>query len=261
MEIFAILATCISEFKLICACENQGKKLVKSLQFLSSQKLDQIDDALKIDIVSFLQDLWHHPVLLEDCIIVSGLIFSKLNSAMEYSKLLSIANIDQCPQKEWISMALLRGIISSTASKRPEQLKFLTRISLLEIDSALLNNRSILISRHLENLLSLFEIERSLDCYDQLWAGKQIVLLVGRTVRLNADIVDYKSRDLVKWHLNYLSVCVNYQDKEKFVLSILDCLPESSKVSLQIYAALCAIDFESTSIYERIFKLSLPCLK
>lgn len=264
MEIFDILTACVSEFQIVCANESNGKPLVKQMQALSSQNFDYIQDKedFRRQVMIFLQNLWTHQILLEDCILVSGLIFSKLyqSSSSDYNNLLEIARIEDSPHREWVSMSILRGIIFSNSSGRSEDLKHLVQVTLCEIDTCIIQNRSVLISRHLENLLSLFAAEEKLLSYDHRWTGQQIVLLVSRTVRLKADLVDYKSRDLVKWHLSHLQAHGSDKDKENFASAIMECLPEKNKVSLQIFSAICSVTLENSCIYESIFRLSLPCL-
>ena len=256
-RIIDLLNKCRLEFNRSTDIGYDKKKFVQLLQELSLQKFDLLNDTFYIE--KFITDIWDHPVLFEDCILVSGIIFAKLNIELEFIKICEKASIEKFKNKDWIGMSLLRGIIQDPRSKlSQEQLEHLAKSTMSSIDEA--GNRIVLICRHLENLLQIFTAEQELGCYNVNSRGHTIVHIVNRTLRLDADLTNYKSRDLIKWHLSILSKQGNSEDCVIFSSTVLDCLPEMNKISIQIYDALCSLECQDHSIHARIFKLTLPCL-
>lgn len=258
-----LLSDCKREFAVSCENGDNKRRLVKCLQDLASQHLEGIDDRREIE--EFLHSLWNCPVLLEDCILVSGIIFAKLNSQLIYSELFKKAQIHNLNNNDWIAVAFMRGILldPSLASRNisPEQLEELASITLEAIDSAITLNRTVLVSRHLENILHIYTAESKINCYDPIVRGNQILSLVSRALRLNTDLTDYKSRDLVKWHLNDLGLQQNLDLEIAFAKNLLECLPEMNKISIQIFSSLSSLSSQDSFIKDQIFRLSLPCLK
>lgn len=255
-----ILNSCRLEFIKSIDNDDNNRNLVKLLQKLSIQKFDNID--LHEDIEELLTRIWKHPVVLEDCILVSGIIFAKLYPELEYSSLCEKALVENLDNSDWIKMSLIRGMIQDRDFRLfSGQLEQLGRLTASSIDDGLSRSRIVLICRHLENLLHIFNIEYDLGAYDINSRGDQIKNIIGRALRLNSDLMDHKSRDLIKFHLNVISLVGSSDDCSHFTSNILDCLPEMNKISIQIFDSLCTLKFQEQSIFLRIFKLTLPCLK
>ena len=258
---------------LLVKCENELEKsfengdnkriLVKSLQEIASRKYDDLAPAPSSQkLEKILQTLWNHSVVLEDCILVSGIIFAKLHQGLNYVELCEKAHSKSLKNEEWVTVSLMRGILLDvTVLKSQDQLNQLAEITLSAINAGLTSNRSVLISRQLEDLLSIFTFEQNLNVYDIQGRGAQIISIVNRTLRLNADLTDYKSRDLIKWHLNILSTLDNPLYYTNFAVTLLDCLPEVNKITVQICDSLCSFNFQNYSIPTRILAIITPCLK
>lgn len=255
-SIAKLLAECENEFIISRENGDNKRRLVKFLQDLASHPLDQIDNINQIE--CFLQSLWNCPILSEDCILVSGIIFAKLNPGIHYSDLCEKSQIVHHRNGDWVSAAIIRGILLSSQNSC-EQLNELVNVTLKAIDVAILNNRTVLISRLLENVLQVYTAELKMNCYNSTHRGEQILSIVNRTLLLKSDLTDYKSRDLVKWHLNALQNNLNYQ--VEFAKNLLEYLPEVNKISIQIYYSLCCLNFQDSFIQNHIFELCLPCIK
>lgn len=247
------LAECGAEFAISSENGDNKRKLVKLLQELSSCEIDPDEDYSEIG--KFLQCLWNHSVLLEDCILVSGLIFTKINSKLSFPEIFEKANVPSLLHGDWVTLSLIRGALFAP---NPDVLEQAEGITISAIEHAIFNNRIVLIARHLENLLNIYTTDSSHDIVSR---GQQILSIINRSLRLNSDLADYKSRDLIKFHLNVLKEKASDNERDSFANSLLDCLPEMNKVSVQILDALCILESLNFSIQTRIFKSVLPCLK
>ena len=256
-----LISKCEDELKI--AFENGDNKriLVKILQELASQKYDLVPSAQRIE--KILQNLWNHPVLLEDCILVSGIIYTKLHQGLSFLELCKKSCANHVKNEEWVTMSVMRGISLNThLPKSKDQLDQLVEITFAAINEGFTSNRSVLISCHLENLLNIFTCEKESNVYNIQVRGSQIISIINRTLRLNADLTDYKSRDLIKWHLNVLNSHQLQEEYINFATSLLDCLPEVNKITVQICDALCSFNFQDNQlITSRILNIVLPCLK
>ena len=154
-------------------------------------------------------------------------------------------------------MSLIRGSLL-TSSLSSDLLGHLEQMTISAIEEGISNNRIVLISRHLENLLQIYTLDSE---YMIELRGQRVISIVSRTLRLNSDLTDYKSRDLIKFHLNILKTQSSDIDRGSFTLGLLDCLPDMNKVSVQIFDTLCTMESLSPSIQTRIFKSVLPCLR
>lgn len=284
------------------------RKLVKSLQELTILNYESIPSHFIVEIKDLLRLIWNHPILLEDCILVSGIIFAKFSISTSfptfnsYENICELAGIQELIHSEWVGMSLLRGLLLkiSEKEKSPELLQSLALKTFSFIDEALKTNRIVLLSRHLENLLQIFTIEYTQNpiSYNLSARGQQQLVLITQTLRLKVDLVDYKSRDLIKWHLSvifkdsepiesesfvsvfesdttvYVEAVIPEESQtesepEIFIESLLTSLPEMNKISIQIYDTLLSLSSATsklskrfiTSLYTRIFDLSLPCLR
>ena len=288
------------------ATGDSTRKLVKSLQELTILNYESIPSHLSLKIKDLLRLIWNHPILLEDCILVSGIIFAKLSFSKSlppfnsYENICELAGLQELIHSEWVGMSLLRGLLLNipATEKSLELLHSLASKTFLFIDEALKTNRAVLLSRHLENLLQIFTMEytQNPSSYNISARGHQQLVLITQTLRLKVDLVDYKSRDLIKWHLSVIlkdpepkilslieSKSTNPEDSqvkftfppeseaeaEIFIESLLTSLPEMNKVSIQIYDTLLSLSSATSklskrfisSLYTRIFDLSLPCLR
>ena len=256
----SLLDRCKVEFTSSCENGDSNRKLVKLLQDLAGCTFDR--KAEPVEIENFLRTLWNHPFLLEDCILVSGIIFAKLNPTLNYSDLFEKAQVGALQHSgDWVSVALIRGLLLNN-SVSSGQLEELFGATTKAVDVGLLGNRTVLVSRHFENMLHIFNAESSLNSYNAAIRGSQILSLVSRTLRLKADLTDYKCRDLVKFHVNFLNSQQNTQTAAsliEFTNGLLECLPEMNKISIQIYCSL--IPSDSDLVQKRIFDLCVPCLK
>lgn len=253
------------EYPISCENGDSNRKLVKILQDLATRNFDQIN--AKEEMESLLKSLWDNSVLLEDCILVSGIIFAKLYPQMNYFELCQRANVDSLQQRDWVSLALMRGIFLNTAYvktiKLSTEFEELIDLTVSSIFTGIINNRIVFVSRHLENLLFIYTAELSMNLYNPNTRGNQIISIINKTLLLKSDLTDYKSRDLIKWHLNVLTnLQQNFEEKIiKFSEMLLDSLPEATKISISIYLTLGSFEFQSASVKTRIFELCLPCLK
>ena len=250
-----LLMECRNEFATSSENGDIKRKLVKLLQEMASFKLDPDQDYPEIEI--FLQSLWNNPVLLEDCILVSGLIYTKLNSRLQFAEIREKVNEHILLHGDWVTMSLIRGSLLAS-SHSSDLLSQLEGITVSAIEEGISNNRIVLISKHLENLLHIYTIDSP---YPIKYRGQQVISIVSRTLRLNSDLIDYKSRDLIKLHLNILKAQASENERDEFALDLLDCLPEMNKVSVQIFDTLCTVDSLNSSNRARIFKSILPCLR
>jgi hypothetical protein len=263
-KIIALLAKCDNELEKSFENGDNKRILVKTLQEIASEKYDLTRSAHKLE--NIFHTLWDHSVLLEDCILVSGIIFTKMNQNLNYLELSEKVKVHakSLKNEEWVYVSLIRGILlNDSVLKSQAHLNQLVEITISAINSGLTSNRSVLISRQLENLLSIFAHENILNVYDFQSRGAQIISIVNRTLRLNADLTDYKSRDLIKWHLSVLSSLsldnsIYYTD---FAAILLHSLPEVNKVTVQICDSLSAFDFKNYSIPARILTIITPCLQ
>lgn len=250
-----LLADCRNEFAVSCENGDSKRKLVKLLQELASVKIDPDHDYPEIE--SFLHSLWNNSVLLEDCILVSGLIYTKINSKLAFTEICAKADVPKLLHADWVTMSLIRGSLL-TSSLSSDLLGHLEQMTISAIEEGISNNRIVLISRHLENLLQIYTLDSE---YMIELRGQRVISIVSRTLRLNSDLTDYKSRDLIKFHLNILKTQSSDIDRGSFTLGLLDCLPDMNKVSVQIFDTLCTMESLSPSIQARIFKSVLPCLR
>lgn len=259
-KIVDLLTKCENELERAFENGDNKRSLVKILQEIASRKYDLVPVALKLE--KILQALWNHPVILEDCILVSGIIFIKLNQGLNYVELCEKVHSKSLRNEVWVTTSLMRGILlDATVLKSQDQLNQLTEITLSGINAGLKSNRIVLIARQLEDLLDIFTFEQNLNAYDIEGRGAQIISIVNRTLRLNADLTDYKSRDIIKWHLNILSTLDNPVYYTNFAVILLDCLPEVNKITVQICDSLCSFNFQNCSIPARIMAIIIPCLK
>lgn len=257
-KIVDLLAKCENELEKSFENGDNKRIVVKSLQEIASQKYDLAPYAYRLEKIFHI--LWDHSVLLEDCILVSGIIFTKMNQGISYLEICEKAK--SLKNEEWVYMSIMRGILLDHAvPKSQDQLNQLAEITISAINLGFTSNRSVLISRQLENLLSIFTLEQNLNVYDFQGRGNQIISIVTRALRLNADLTDYKSRDLIKWHLNILISLDNSIHYTNFSVTLMDCLPEANKITVQICDSLCAFDFKNNLIPMRILKLVSPCLQ
>ena len=250
-----LLVNCQAEFASSSENGDNKRKLVKLLQEMASCEIDPDQDYPEIE--KFLKSLWNNSVLLEDCILVSGLIYTKINSKLFLPEICSKVNVKSLLHNDWVVMSLIRGALLAS-SHSSDLLKQMEEMTIYAIETGISNNRIVLISRHMENLLHIYTVDTA---YNIEFRGQQINSIINRTLRLNSDLTDYKSRDLVKFHLNILKERASGYQLNKFALDLLDCLPEMNKTSVQIFDSLCTLDSLNPSIHAQIFKLILPCLR
>lgn len=251
-----LLAECRAEFATSSDNGDNKRKLVKLLQELSACEIDPDEDYPEI--CKLLQCLWNNSVLLEDCLLVSGSIFTKLNSKLSFPEIFEKATVHSLLHGDWVTMSLIRGALFAS-NRSSDVLDQAEEMTVSAIEHAIINNRLVLISRHLENLLHIYTADASYDIESR---GQQIISIINRSLRLNSDLADYKSRDLIKFHLSALKgKQTSDNERDRFGNNLLDCLPEMNKVSVQIIDALCNLESLNLSIQTRIFKVVLPCLR
>lgn len=260
----------ISELVILSRAElsnsNDWRPLLKILQKISICDLSSGSDTECL--LEFITTLWNHHTLLEDCILVSGIIFAKIHSigsktVESFSKLCEIAEMSSQKYQEWIEIALIRGFLLSTSKeKRSEEFfETLYTASMEALEENIKVNKIVLISRHLENILQIFTAEFDQKVYCSEVRGSQILSLVTRTLRLKSDLIEYKSRDLIKWHLTVLHSSATPDIFQAYCDKLYTTLPEMSKVSLQIFDFLCSFDTILPSYRLKIFSAAISGLK
>lgn len=258
-----LIMKCQSDYSDATFTGDNQRRLVKLLREISLATLD--DSSIHDELNKLFSLLWNDSVLLEDCILVSGFIFAKMHANQDFSSLCALSDSRNLRNLDWVELALLSGVLlrdlSTTSSSN---LRNLARICEVKIFALLSTARSVLISRYIENLIQIFVIENTrTGSYDFASCGSVIVLIVSQTLRLKVDIVDYKSRDLIKFHINALLSKQMIAEYLQFTSEIVDSIPDSSKVALQIFELICSnrqVPLGS-NLVTKIFHSTLSCLK
>ncbi len=224
------------------------------------QKLSSVDTSFNsADLQVVLAKLWNHDLLLDDCILVSGILFVRSRLAQQQEPIQEILNhsVEQYKQADWIRLGILRGLLVVCKSSLLTFLPDLLQMTETEIQSAIQANRLILVARHLENLLQILELNYNNGILPAAFS-QAICLTLSKTLLLKSDLVEYKSRDVIKFQYQKL----DSSDAERFLFDTLELLPEIGKVALHCFDS--ALQEErgiSKALASVIFEHSLPLIK
>lgn len=224
-----------------------ARTILNTLQKLSVLDLTGVKDHL----VSILHRLWNHDLLLDDCILVSGIIFVRLQGKGDFKEILNYSAYSEFKHADWVFVGIIRGVI--LASKGTSEMLALTEA---EICAAIQKNRLILVARHLENFIQILEAKYAAG-EAPAEVSSLILAILSKTLLLKSDLVEYKSRDLIK--LQYQKLASD--EGEHFLLNVLECMPETSKVAVQCFDAALDSEHVSEQLSTLIFNRSLPLIK
>lgn len=265
-----------------------SRQVLRLLQKLSSNpNPPESSSSVLTDVLSAL---WNHDLLLDDCILVSGILYvrSKLAASASIEEILKKESYDAYKHSDWVRLGIVRGLLvvgsgtvpsaptlssssssatvtttaSSSSSLRSflPQLLTITESGMLE---AIQTNRLILVARHLENLIQCLELEYTINESLPQTFNSSISGILSKALLVKYDLVEYKCRDLIKLQYRSLALSVGSEAAEEFLLGVLALLPEVGKVALQCFDA--ALDDQETGISDSlarvIFEQSLPMIK
>lgn len=231
-----------------------ARNLLALLQKLSAAPLqDLLNHQEKL--MQILSILWNHDQLFDDCILVSGILHVRLaGPSADLDALLRAESYSEHKHADWVFLGVICGIL--IAQFPSESLAQIPLLAANEITLAIQKNRLILVARHLENIIQYYQsaYKSGLNPSDQTTL---IISILAKTLLLKSDLVEYKSRDLIKLHYQALSGA----EAESFISKVIQCMPDIGKVAVQCYDTVLDSDSVSAPFIHLIFTHCVPLIK